>query len=100
MPEAGADASSGHPLAMRADDGMSDEELEEAIFDWARERFDRWPIEALHFNRVCLASTLCVSRKRIDRAIRALSNRRLIEAVVRTEEELAAGVPYLHRLVE
>ena len=79
---------------------MTDVELEEAILDWARFRFDRWPIEAIHLDRIKLAATLGVSRKRADRAIRALHRRRQIEPVVRTEEEVAAGVPYLHRLVE
>lgn len=79
---------------------LPDDELEEAILDWVRARFDRWPIEALHIDSVSLAATLGVSRKRINRAIRALSSRHLIEPFLRTEEEVAAGVPFLHQLVE
>ena len=78
---------------------MTDDELEKAILDWIRDRFDRWPIEALHLDRMNLAATLGVSRKRADRAIRALHRRRQIEPVLRTDKEVAAGVPYLHRLV-
>ena len=79
---------------------MTDGELEQAILDWVGARFDRWPIEALHVDRRYFAATLGVGRKRADRAIRALSRRRQIEPVPRTAEEVAAGVPHLHRLVE
>ena len=79
---------------------MTGIELEEAILNWARARFVRWPIEGLHLDARYLAATLSVSRKRVERAIRSLRSRRLIEPVVRTKEEVAAGVPYLHRLVE
>ena len=85
---------------MGAHTPLPDDGLEEAILDWVRARFDRWPIEALHIDSVSLAATLGVSRKRVSRAIRALTSRHLIEPVLRTEEEVAAGVPFLHRLVE
>ena len=87
------------PAALRAGLAMSDEELEEAVLDWIRDRFDRWPIEGLHLDARHLADTLGVSRRRADHAIRGLGRRRQIEAVQRTEEEVAAGVPFLHRLV-
>ncbi|MYA40604.1 MAG: hypothetical protein F4Z31_02440 [Gemmatimonadetes bacterium] len=77
---------------------MTDEEIEESILDWTRDRFDRWPIEGLHLDARYFSTTLGVSRKRADLAIRALSRRQQIEAVQRTEEEIAAGVPFLHRL--
>ena len=79
---------------------LDDDELERAILDWVRDRFDRWPIEGLHLNARYFADVFCVSRKRADYAIRALHRRRKIEPVHRTKEEVAAGVPFLHRLVE
>ena len=63
---------------------MTDDELEEAILDWVHDRFDRWPIEALHLNARYFAATLGASRRRADYAIRSLSRRRQIESVLHT----------------
>ena len=90
----------GDALALRAGGDMSDEELEDAVLDWISDRFARWPIDALHLDARHLADTFEVSRKRADCAIRALRRRCLIEPFPRTDEEVAAGVPFLHRLVE
>lgn len=79
---------------------LEGDELDEAILDWIRDRFDRWPIEALHLNARRLADEFGVSRNRADCAIRALARRRQIEPAQRSEDEVAAGVPFLHRLVE
>ena len=79
---------------------LGDDELAEVVLEWIRDRFERWPIEGLHLDARHLADTFRVSRKRADHAIRSLRRRGQIEPVARTDEEVAAGVPFLHRLVE